>query len=256
MKTTFKSNIEWKKWGEADPLMGVATRAGKSADGTNPWQDEEFYDLGRSDWSDFVERWRRYGYNNASCLEIGCGVGRITQQLASNFQHVYALDVSEGMIAFAKKHVQPETVTFLLGDGLRVPLPDESVTSVFSTHVFQHFDSIEHASGYFAEVARVLKPEGSLMIHLPIHHWPAMAGVFNAFYKARKQLGDIRARARRQLIRFRMSGGFMRGLSYSQAYLFEFLPSCGLTDVEITAFPTKAEGTIHSFVFARRTACK
>lgn len=256
MKTTLTSNIEWKKWGETDPLMGVATRAGKSVDGVDPWQDEEFYDLGRSDWSDFAQRWSRCGYNSDSCLEIGCGVGRITQQLASDFQHVYALDVSEGMLAFARKHIQSKSVTFLLGDGLRVPLPNASVTSVFSTHVFQHFDSIQHASGYFEEVARVLKPEGSLMIHLPIHHWPAMAGAFNLLYRTRKQLGDIRARVRRQLIRLRMSNGFMRGLSYSQTYLFEFLPSCGLTNVEIMVFPTTAERTIHSFVFARRAAFK
>ena len=53
-----KSNVEWKKWGEVDPLYAVASWAGKQRGQSNPWTDEEFYELGRSDWADFVRHWQ------------------------------------------------------------------------------------------------------------------------------------------------------------------------------------------------------
>jgi len=253
MKETIASNIEWKKWGEKDPLMGVATRHGKDTAGSDPWSDKEFYALGRSDWADFYEKWKRYGVNTESCLEIGCGTGRITRQLALAFRKVYAVDVSEDMIAYAKKQMPIDSITFLIGDGVTIALPDQSVTAIFSTHVFQHFDSIKHASLYFSEVARVLKPGGSVMVHLPIHQWPAMPRVFDRLYQVRKRLGDVRAQIRRRLMQMGLSHHhFMRGLSYSGEYLFSFLPTCGLNDVEICMFRTTEESVIHPFVFARR----
>lgn len=65
------SNQEWKKWGEDDPLFAVASWQGKNKEGDAPWTDEEFYNLGMSDWSDFQVRWEKYGVNKESCLEIG-----------------------------------------------------------------------------------------------------------------------------------------------------------------------------------------
>lgn len=254
-KELVASNVEWKKWGEKDPLMGVATRSGRGRGGPNPWTAEEFYQLGRSDWEDFFARWRRYGVDSASCLEIGCGTGRFTRQLAGQFGSVHALDVSEGMIEYARQQLKDagERVTFVLGDGVHIPLGDAAVTAVFSTHVFQHFDSLAHAAVYFREAARVLSPGGTLMIHLPIHHWPAMPGAFDALYRVRKQVGDVRAWVRRKLMLYGLSRHhFMRGLSYPMPYLFELLASVGLTDIEIAVFKTKEEQVVHPFVLARK----
>jgi 2-polyprenyl-3-methyl-5-hydroxy-6-metoxy-1,4-benzoquinol methylase len=60
-----------------------------------PWTDKDFYQLGESDWKDFSRHWEMYGLSRESCLEIGCGAGRITMQLASYFKSVHAIDVSE-----------------------------------------------------------------------------------------------------------------------------------------------------------------
>src|SRR5258708_2555315 len=96
--TELKSNTEWKQWGKDDPLWGVASWDGKQKGGASPWTDEEFYALGESDWQDFLRHWRQYGIDTRSCLEIGCGAGRITRQLAKSFDRVYGVDVSEDMI--------------------------------------------------------------------------------------------------------------------------------------------------------------
>jgi hypothetical protein len=93
-----KTDSEWLEWDRRDPLFGVASWSEKNVGGAAPWTDEEFYSLGASDWRDFEEHWRKYGYTAGTFLEIGCGAGRITRQLSSAFEHDHALDVSADMI--------------------------------------------------------------------------------------------------------------------------------------------------------------
>lgn len=208
------SNKEWKKWGETDPLFGVAAVPNKNKDGLNPWTNEDFYQLGESDWKDFRMHWEMYGVNNESCLEIGCGAGRITMQLAPYFDEVHALDISDKMIDYAKKYVTSPSVFFYISKGIDIPLEDRSVYSVFSTHVFQHFDSLSVAKDYFTEIARVLKPQGTLMIHLPIYKWPSMSRGFSKLYRIRKRVGTLRANIRRVLMDYGMAKPIMRRLHY------------------------------------------
>ena len=56
-KQTPESNIEWQKWGDVDPLWGVAAWVGRERQGRAPWTDEEFYKLGEMDWQDFFTHW-------------------------------------------------------------------------------------------------------------------------------------------------------------------------------------------------------
>lgn len=248
------SNVEWKRWGEVDPLYGVATGDGKAKGGPSPWTDDEFYTSGKVPWDEFLSHWERYGLDKDCCVEIGCGAGRLTMHMARSFRTIRALDVSEGMIAYAQARIGAANVTFHLTDGLHMPLPDGSVTAVFSTHVFQHFDSVDHAAAYFAEVARVLKPGGTLMVHLPIHRWPVMGKVFDAIYRSRKIAGDLVARIRRLLLRLGLARPLMRWRSYSVDYLLDTLPRVGLTDVELWIFcPNRDNKDPHPFVLARRT---
>src|SRR5262245_27654952 len=107
-----KSNTEWKAWGKQDPLYAVATWADREKSGANPWKDEEFYEVGRRDWADFHHRWSPYGVRDGHCLEIGCGAGRITKQLADQFKEVTALDVSADQIAYAAARVPNDNVRF------------------------------------------------------------------------------------------------------------------------------------------------
>jgi ubiquinone/menaquinone biosynthesis C-methylase UbiE len=246
------SNKEWGKWGELDPLFGVSTWQNKEKDGSNPWIDQEFYQLGESDWKDFSRHWEMYGVNRESCLEIGCGVGRITNQLASYFNQVHAIDVSEKMIEYAKKHISSSSVSFRLSKGVDIPLADQSVFSVFSTHVFQHFDSLSVADWYFAEISRTMKTDGTLMIHLPIYKWPSESRILKKIYAAQKTMGDIRARGKRLLMDYGMAKPLMRGLSYPVEYFYEVLPKYGFDDVEIAVFVTKINNAPHSFILARK----
>jgi len=141
------SNTEWKKWGERDPLWAVASWPRKEKNGTDPWSDEDFYKNGEADWADFLNHWQRYGVDSHACLEIGCGAGRITMHLAKFFKKTCAVDVSKHMLICAQEHIRNPNADFILTDGVNLPTRDNSVTAVFSAHVFQHFDNLSVTSG-------------------------------------------------------------------------------------------------------------
>jgi ubiquinone/menaquinone biosynthesis C-methylase UbiE len=246
------SNEEWKKWGEIDPLYGVASWSEKNMGGSSPWTKEEFYKLGESDWKDFRKQWERYGLNRESCLEIGCGAGRITMQLASFFNEVHALDISKKMIEYAKSNVKHPHVLFHISQGIAIPLSDQSVYSVFSAHVFQHLDTLSVARKYFVEISRVLKPGGTIMIHMPIYSWPAIPGLFSSIYSMYKSLGNIRAHIKRQLMKLGLVNPIMRGLIFPIDFFYSSLPKYDFENLEINIFITRSNKDRHPFIFARK----
>ncbi len=249
--TNLKSNVEWQQWGKEDPLLGVAGWAGKQKGGPSPWTEEEFYALGQSDWKDFLVHWRQYGLNTESVLEIGCGAGRITKQLATTFEKVYAVDVSKDMIDLARKTINSGNVEFSIIDGLHLPQSERSVKAIFSTHVLQHLDSVEIGFSYFREFSRVLDVGGTMMVHLPLYQFPNDPGTLGelmfSLYSVYKAIGNIQANAKRHL-GIRM----MRGTPYPIRSLRMFLASIGFKNIEFRIFALKSNGDPHPFVFATK----
>jgi SAM-dependent methyltransferase len=126
------SNREWKLWGEKDPLYGVASWEGRSKEGANPWTAADFYHIGEQDWRDFQTHWARYGLRTGTCVEIGSGAGRITKQLATSFERVVAVDVSEAMLDVARSNISASNVRFHVADGISLPAASGSVAAVSS----------------------------------------------------------------------------------------------------------------------------
>lgn len=246
-----KSNHEWRKWGEVDPMYGVASWDGKEAGGPDAWDEQEFFELGRADWADLHRRWTGYGLTPGTCVEIGCGTGRMTRAMAEDFDHVHGVDVAPGMLRHAQQAVEGLDVTLHEVDGLTLPLPDSSVDAAFSTHVFQHLDSAADADANWAEIARVLSPGGTAMVHLPVHMWPGGLDPLQGVYGARRVLGDVRARIARRRMR---SGGapIMRGQSYEWSRLEKSLTGLGFVDLELLVIRMSSNGGQHSCVLARR----
>ncbi len=251
-----KTNSEWLEWGRRDPLFGVASWKTKGVDDSAPWTDEAFYKLGASDWKDFEEHWRRYGYTPGTFVEIGCGAGRITKQLALAFQHGHALDVSKDMLGYASRHIASVNIDWHETQGLTIPLGNRSVDAVFSCHVLQHLPDVDAGYDYFREAFRVLKPSGTFMVHLPIHSLPAavsmkFAALCRLLYTALLSLLDVRSNYKR----FRMKHGAappMHGTSYEQEPLYRALTAIGYSRVEFMTFPVVSNGSLHSFVMGTK----
>ena len=227
----------------------MATWPGRGKSEANPWNEAEFYSVGAADWKDFRIRWERYGLDSASCVEIGCGAGRITAQLRDSFERVYALDVSPAMIDYAAARIGD--VKFFLINGVDIPLADSSVAAAFSTHVFQHLDAPENALPIFREVHRVLIANGTMMIHLPIYEWPnidrLLAIVFERAFRARQSISRLKAALKRK-----WGALIMRGTWYERSWLAGELRAMGFQAIEFSTFAVASNGSHHSFVLARK----
>jgi ubiquinone/menaquinone biosynthesis C-methylase UbiE len=247
---SLQSNIEWKRWARRDPLWAVCTEQERHRGGAEEWTVQEFYATGESDWRDFVPRWSRYGLRPDSCLEIGCGAGRITKQLCREFGKVCAVDVSEDMIERARAAIAASNVDYHVTDGLTLPLADRSQTAIFSTHVLQHLDNDEIVFAYFAEMFRVLDFGGSVMVHVLLCEWPGagrIAGVHRVIHHALLKISGSLAWLKRKL-----DIGLMRSTSLHTLGLHSSLERIGFREIEFTTFATVRERRLYSFVMARK----
>lgn len=244
-----KSNQEWKQWGKADPLFAVASWQNRDKDGSNPWTDEDFYALGRSDWEDFLAQWRQYGCDTRHCIEIGCGAGRLTRCIAEIFDQVTALDVSEDQINYARNRIDHPNITYHVTDGIEFPSLAEAITAVFSAHVFQHFDSLADVERVFRQAHRALSPGGTIMIHLPVYSLPQspLQPALRSMIAASKQVGTLKAainRKRGKLI--------MRGLACERSWLAQRLEEMGFRKIEFRTFQVRSNHSWHDFVLAEK----
>ena len=104
-----------------------------------------------------------------TCLEVGCGPGRMTVHLAGRFDRVLAVDVSPGMLEQARRNVQAPNVDFALVSGRRLdPVGDAVADVVFCYLVLQHLPSRRVVGDYLCEFGRVLAPAGRAYVQLPV----------------------------------------------------------------------------------------
>ena len=229
---------DWQALAKIDPFWAVASWPGKR----NAWEPEDFYRLGESDTADALLRWERYEPDvGGTCLEVGCGAGRMTRPLTARFDHVIGLDVSEDMIRLARGAAP--SAEYLLVSGTAIPLDDASVDAVFTTHVLQHLEGIENVTAYLAEMCRVLRPGGTIMAHTQIG-------------QLRPAWRTAAARARMLLVRRRLWRGkdvrHFHGELYPRAMLRERFHRVGLADVELVEFEMRSNGAPHPFWLARK----
>ncbi|TWI02926.1 methyltransferase family protein [Luteimonas cucumeris] len=88
--------------------------------------------------------------------EAGCGSGQATRELAMRFDTVYATDPSAAQIAQAPAL---DNAVFAVEAAERCVLPQASVDAVCVAQALHWFDR----DAFFAECARVLKPDGVLV---------------------------------------------------------------------------------------------
>src|SRR3989338_5159391 len=97
-------------------------------------------------------------------LDIGCGTGADVVDIKKIFgkqAEVVGIDVVALQVDLAKQKVQRHGVCaeFQLFDGVSIPFPDAHFDAVYTSDVLGH---VQQVSDWLAEVARVLKPGGTL----------------------------------------------------------------------------------------------
>ena len=103
-------------------------------------------------------------------LDIGCGNARDIIPIVQAGARIVGVDISEGMIRQAGVDLGRAGVTgveLAVGDATNLRYPDASFDKVLCSEVIEH---IPDASRAIAEIHRVLKPGGRLVISTPNRH--------------------------------------------------------------------------------------
>jgi 2-polyprenyl-3-methyl-5-hydroxy-6-metoxy-1,4-benzoquinol methylase len=100
-------HAQWEKLGATEPYWSVVTQPQNYMAEFEQNRDQ-FYASGNSACQTFLATLRRCGINPAqlnTCLEVGCGVGRVTGYLAGAFEKVIATDISGNHLDIAKQYL-------------------------------------------------------------------------------------------------------------------------------------------------------
>jgi ubiquinone/menaquinone biosynthesis C-methylase UbiE len=119
-----------------------------------------------------------HNHETASVLDLGCGGGHVTFNVASHVKHVIAYDLSSEMLA-AVAQVSAErqlaNVATQQGRAESLPFPDATFDFVLSRYSAHHWHGFAAA---LAEVKRVLKPRGKAIFMDVISPGPALLDTY------------------------------------------------------------------------------
>lgn len=112
--------------------------------------------------------WRRVAAQAAQvgpddlALDVAAGTGGLSRELAAAGAEVIALDFSFNMLAAGAARGEPgESISWVNGDGTRLPLPDDSVDAVTIGFGLRN---LPDPSAGLAEFARVARPGARLVV--------------------------------------------------------------------------------------------
>lgn len=125
-------------------------------------------------------------------LEVGCGVGRHSLELAKLGYQVTGLDISEQGIRIARKKAREEnlSVHFICTDAQKTNLPDLSFDMVLFIDSLHHF----YYRGFYEvikETKRLLKKGGQLVLSEPNHLYPYNFISFNLAHFCKKYFREF-----------------------------------------------------------------
>ncbi len=99
-----------------------------------------------------------------SVLDVASGEGYGSAILAQTADRVVGVELDHAAVEYASRTYTSANLNYLQGEAARLPLDSESVDAVVSFETLEHF--AEHEA-FLADVKRVLKPDGFLLISTP-----------------------------------------------------------------------------------------
>ena len=107
-----------------------------------------------------------------SVLDLGCGRGEIVRHVARLGAHSYGLDYSEAAVRLSDRILQgePGEHGIIRGDAKLLPFRANMFDRVLMFDVVEHLFPWE-LDACLAEVKRVLKPQGQIIIHTAPNRW-------------------------------------------------------------------------------------
>lgn len=163
----WQTRRHWEKFARTDPLWAVLTAPDKSG---NRWALDEFFATGEHDVATALAAIRRHhpALARGHALDFGCGVGRLTQALALEFDHVTGVDLAADMLTHARRHNRRgDRVTYIHNPAADLAcFPSDRFDLVLSLITLQHIAPV-YARRYLTEFVRLCAPGGVAYFQVP-----------------------------------------------------------------------------------------
>ena len=121
------------------------------------------YLRGTEIWPSLLQTIRSIDSNPQWILDVATGTGLFSVRLADQGFHILGLDSNLHMLARAIQRAKQKACPFhgIVGLAEKLPLPERSISVMFSTNAIHHFNLQAH----FAQVQRVLKVGGCYVVY-------------------------------------------------------------------------------------------
>lgn len=168
-KSLKKETQAFYKWSLQHPIGKIPSAVAKEGAGENRIP---FTHLANSVpvYLVFARELKKAPKKPLTVVDVGCGTGRNLAFIADITKRdsirYFGTDYSQACISFAQKHYKGLGITFVQYEGKALPLPDQSVDYVVSSHVLEHIPK-QDALLFVNEIARILKPNGITVIGTP-----------------------------------------------------------------------------------------
>jgi ubiquinone/menaquinone biosynthesis C-methylase UbiE len=113
--------------------------------------------------------------------ELCCGQGDVAKLLGARVQRGIGVDISTPMLAAAQKANAGSPFSFVQGDATRLPLRDRAFDCVVMSGGIHH---VNDRPRLFAEVARILRPGGTLVWREPLNDFVLWRWLRAVIYRA------------------------------------------------------------------------
>ncbi|MGA1977585.1 MAG: class I SAM-dependent methyltransferase [Bacteroidales bacterium] len=131
-------------------------------------------------------------------LDLASGEGYGSNLLAEHSKYVYGVDISPEAVEHAKSKYLKNNLVFLHGEAENVPLKDKSTDLCVSFETIEH---LENHEAMMAEIKRVLKPDGILIISSPDkYNYSELPHVHNTFHKKELYFEEFKALIKKYFI--------------------------------------------------------
>jgi ubiquinone/menaquinone biosynthesis C-methylase UbiE len=120
--------------------------------------------IGQIRWQKRLQLLMSHVTTSMDILEVGCGTGILTRELAQKCTTVTAIDISPDLLKYARQKLAAYTnFTLETGDAHRLSYQDQSFDMVIGNSILHHLDS----QACLLEFLRVLKPGGFIAFAEP-----------------------------------------------------------------------------------------
>lgn len=167
------SDIEWEKWGRTNPYYGVSSHKHFLRENFSGENSEAFFNSGEEVADTVCANIARHFVDPRTLLsaaDFGCGVGRLTIPFAKRCSNVVGIDVSESMLAEARRNSVKAGLTnisFVKSDDQLSRL-NGPINLIVTFYVLQHIP-VKRGLVLIRQLLSRLAPGGIGVMQFPIN---------------------------------------------------------------------------------------